>query len=128
MTWTIETDDEAKKRAQSRAIDERYLICHPDHGLVLAVGTRNEAFKIAERYEMRIMADGSLFCGEPYHVEVYDRMARQRGGQTWKRQPKSGDFSVEHHDWLTADSLWKCIARRGMTPRQTEDLTTSVWR
>jgi len=127
MTWTMETDEEAKARARTGAIGQgRYQIYHPVNGHIEMADTRLEAFKIAERYETRTMQDGSLFCGTPYEVMIYDRMARNGCGQLWRRQPKDSTYCMEKFDFFTMDSRWKCIERRGMI-RRSEDLTTRLW-
>jgi|SRR5579859_3281176 len=102
--WTIETDDEAEKRRLSGAIDGRFQICCPVSGLIDVADTLGEAFDIGDRYETRKMPDGSLFCGEPFHVEVYDRMARKGQPRLWRRQNDCDDKTCYGH--------WKVIEYR----------------
>ncbi len=129
MNYTIETDAEAETRRRSGAIDGRYQICHPDVGLVECADIRSDAFAIADRCAAQVLRDGTPAFSDPYAFEVYDRMARRGYARTWRRQPKNGTHCWEYGDRYSdlGNNRWKCIAIRGRTPRQTDDLTQRVW-
>lgn len=92
MSWSIETDESTEVRRKSGAIDDRYQVYHPIHGLIETASTLADAFDIGSRYEQRKMPNGELFCGEPFAVEVYDRMAKRGRPRCWRRQAKTGTY------------------------------------
>lgn len=109
--WTIQTDEECATEKSFGAIVDRYIVSHPVYGMVESANTKGEAFELGDRYEMRTMPDGSLFCGEPYHVEVYDRMARFGKAQKWRRT-KRDVYKFEHGDKYSRDGFWKVVECR----------------
>lgn len=131
----METDTESEARQRTGAINGRYQIVHPDSGLIEVADTLGEAFQIADRFETRTMHDGNLFCGEPFRVEVYDRMARCGQPRVWRRRPKNGGspkvsypyaYCVEGGDKFSLDAFWKCVQKRGLSPK-TDDLESRLW-
>ncbi len=109
MSWEIETEAEAEARRKTGAIDGRFQVCHPAAGFVDSANTLAEAFEIADRYAARKMPDGGLFLGDPFEIEVYDRMARRGRARTWRRRPKNGTYSVKYGDKFSKDAFWQCV-------------------
>lgn len=120
-TWTMETDAESDARKQTGAIDGRYQVCHPVEGFIECCDRLADAFRAADSWDERDH-------GYPkFEVEVYDRMAREGGVRTWRRQRKDADHCFENGDRLTMTGRYKVIKRRGVEPIQTDDLTRRVW-
>ena len=126
MTWTIETEESDIARRLTGAINGRYQVCHPVHGFIDAADTLGEAFRIGDAYELRKMPDGTLFCGSPYQVDVYDRMARNGQPRVWRRQRKDATHCWERGDKMSMDGRWKCVEKRGVK-RVGDDMTSRLW-
>jgi hypothetical protein len=113
MSWTIETDAEAEARRRTGATDGRYQVVHSDTGLVECADRIGEAFELADRCAARTMPDGRPMYSDPWAFEVYDRMARRRQPQVWRRVDKEHTtYCVWHGDRYSVGAFWQAVEYR----------------